>query len=219
MFEMKHDFVNVSVEFDWIDIIYAVYGLIWVFSIYLQYFEYKRGLPHEWYSHLMFWGLNFISQTGILIFIVIETKDLLKHKDDNAEKLQVFVTLSAMAIISLILFICGLIYKKEYRFNENRGRNYLPRGSKARVSLLRSFNEVSNSYGSRESAFYNENRSQMLINLPKLTTNVKNISLKDNDPNDLVCEIYVYKDNKLHIKLKKDYKMLQELEQFIRLKY
>ena len=38
-------------SFDYLDIVYAVYALIWMLSIYVQYFEYKKGLPHSWYCH------------------------------------------------------------------------------------------------------------------------------------------------------------------------
>jgi len=38
-----------------------------------------------------------------------------------------------MAATSLVLFALGLWNKSEYRFNENRGRFYLPRGSKKHI--------------------------------------------------------------------------------------
>ena len=36
-------------------LIYLLYGSMWLLSIYLQYFEYIRGLPHAWYTHHLFW--------------------------------------------------------------------------------------------------------------------------------------------------------------------
>lgn len=209
VFELKENFIDVEV--DSIDLIYAGYGIVWIFSIYLQFFEYKRGLPHECYSHLMFWGLNFISQTVILSLILTNKDKVLQHPNDHAAVMQITVTLSLMAFFSLLLFIMGLLYKKEYRFNENRGRNYLPRGSKSRFGLLKSFNEVSNSYGSKESMVLMNSEGQQLGPLPKLTANVKNVMFLD-AADDVDCEIYVYKDEKIHRKLRKTYKELMELE-------
>lgn len=43
------------------DFIYGFYAFIWLWSMYIQYFEYKKGLPHAWYCHLSFWFLSFVS--------------------------------------------------------------------------------------------------------------------------------------------------------------
>ena len=43
--------------------------------------------------------------------------------------------------------------------------------------------------------------------LPKLQAHVKNIYF-DSKTKQLTCDIYVYKDEKLHIKLKKNYEEL-----------
>jgi len=39
------------VVFSKIDLVYPVYAMVWIWSIYVQFFEYKRGLPHSWYCH------------------------------------------------------------------------------------------------------------------------------------------------------------------------
>ena len=31
--------------------VYVCYAALWIWSIYVQFFEYKRGLPHSWYCH------------------------------------------------------------------------------------------------------------------------------------------------------------------------
>jgi hypothetical protein len=31
--------------------VYVFYAGVWIWSIYVQFFEYKRGLPHSWYCH------------------------------------------------------------------------------------------------------------------------------------------------------------------------
>ena len=48
-----------------------------------------------------------------------------------------------MAALSFALAVLGICVKKEYRVNENRGRNYLPNG---RV-ILPSFSDVSDQSG------------------------------------------------------------------------
>jgi len=59
-------------DFDHRNLVYPVYGLVWLWSIYVQFFEYKRGLPHSWYCHQSFWALSFLSQTAILIVILVD---------------------------------------------------------------------------------------------------------------------------------------------------
>jgi len=58
--------------FSYIDLVYPVYSMIWLWSMCMQYFEYKRGLPHAWYCHILFWGLSFVSQTAIIVILVID---------------------------------------------------------------------------------------------------------------------------------------------------
>jgi hypothetical protein len=69
--ELRNSFNFISLKMVWVSIVYLFYGLMWLFSIYLQYFEYKRGLPHAWYSHLMFWGLNTLCQAAILGIVIV----------------------------------------------------------------------------------------------------------------------------------------------------
>lgn len=121
--------------------------------------------------------------------------------------------------------MAGLTWRKDYRFNENRGRNYLPRGNR-KSGLLESFKGFNfrESMASRSSSANatgaHVRESQAPVALPKLQANVKHIFVQaDGDRDGLVCEIYVYKDEKLHLKLKRDYQQLLELEQFIRVKY
>lgn len=196
-----------------LNLVYLYYGLMWGFSMYLQYFEYKRGLPHAWYTHLMFWGLNCLCQSSILVIVIKFEDSVLEHPEDHVAKMQVYITQAIMAVGSLFLFVAGLIWQKDYRFNENRGRNYLPRGSR-KSGLFASFGG-----GLRESMLSRSNssnlrgspipESQQPVALPKLQANVKNLFFQDEL---LICEIYVYKDEKLHLKLKRDYNTLTELE-------
>jgi hypothetical protein len=45
------DWENGQYDFDPLSLIYIPYSLTWILSIYLQFFEYKRNLPHAWYTH------------------------------------------------------------------------------------------------------------------------------------------------------------------------
>ena len=40
------------------NIFYIVPAALWVLSIHLQYFEYKRNMAHRWYAHQAFWVLS-----------------------------------------------------------------------------------------------------------------------------------------------------------------
>ena len=66
-----------GLEWSEIDLIYPFYAMIWMLSLYLQYFEYKRGLSHAWQCHLLFWGLSTISHFVILIMALIDHPGLL----------------------------------------------------------------------------------------------------------------------------------------------
>ena len=70
-FELK-DSGDSSIGFELINVVYPLYALIWLLSIYLQYYEFKRGLPHAWQCHLMFWSLSFVSQSSLLVFVCLK---------------------------------------------------------------------------------------------------------------------------------------------------
>jgi hypothetical protein len=57
------DWEDGKYDFDPLSLIYIPYSLTWVLSIYLQFFEYKRNLPHAWYTHQMFWLLSTLLNT------------------------------------------------------------------------------------------------------------------------------------------------------------
>jgi len=40
-----------QVVLDPVGAVYVFYAGVWIWSIYVQFFEYKRGLPHSWYCH------------------------------------------------------------------------------------------------------------------------------------------------------------------------
>jgi len=44
---------------------------MWLVSMYLQYFEYKRGLPHAWYTHQIFWILSALSHMAVFVCLVV----------------------------------------------------------------------------------------------------------------------------------------------------
>ena len=67
-FKLKHDQDDVP-TIKPRDSVYAFFAIVWLWSIYVQYFEYRKGLPHAWYCHQMFWTLSFVSQSVILILL------------------------------------------------------------------------------------------------------------------------------------------------------
>lgn len=91
-----------------------------------------------------------------------------------------------MAVFSLALTILSICVKKEYRVNENRGRNYLPNGG--RGMNLPSFSE-----GSRSESYPNYEKDEI-----QLMAHTKNIYYdKVNGEKTLLCELYVYKNEQL----------------------
>ena len=99
---------------------YPIYGVVWIWSIYIQYQEYKKGIPHAWYSHKMFWGLNCISYSSNL-GVILATDFLADFEDKWPPLTQFYIICSfgSLAMISLILFCLGLCAKNEFNLNEN----------------------------------------------------------------------------------------------------
>jgi hypothetical protein len=69
----QYDGSDEIVDIQYIDLVYVFYGLTWLWSMYVQFYEYKRGLPHAWYCHQLFWTLSFISYSVMVVLIL--TKD------------------------------------------------------------------------------------------------------------------------------------------------
>lgn len=186
----------------------------------MQYFEYKRGLPHAWYCHLTFWPLSFVSQTSIFTVLLAERGRLLADPDDELSKVQAYTTVGLLAFLSLCLTLLGFCYRKEFRHNQNRGRNYLPHGSRniSAGPLLESQERpLSGRSLFTKSEAGRLSDSQGLRSLPQLLANIKNIFYDSEQV--LTCEIYAYKDGTLHRKLKRPFEKLLELEDLILLKY
>ena len=84
----------------------------------------------------MFWGLSTLSQTTVFIVLLVNKESIIHDPDDTVSQFQSIITIGVMAILSMILFALGLWNKAEYRYNENRGRNYLQRTSKSKPFSL-----------------------------------------------------------------------------------
>lgn len=100
---------------DW-NIIYVFYALVWVLSIYLQYFEYKRGLPHVWYCHYLFWSLSIFQNT-------IQFALILSWNKDYEHEVQIFILCIIAIIDTSFLSLLGFIYRRDFPVQR---RNYLP---------------------------------------------------------------------------------------------
>jgi hypothetical protein len=46
----------------------VIYVVGWLGSYYLLIYQYRKGLSETWYSHQMFWILNFVAQITLLIY-------------------------------------------------------------------------------------------------------------------------------------------------------
>jgi hypothetical protein len=178
----KNDGSGEIVDVDYIDLVYIFYGLTWLWSMYVQFYEYKRGLPHAWYCHQLFWTLSFLSYTVMLALILFKENWRLNDYFTDAVLYQIYSCFALMAIISILLTILGLLVKKEYKFNENRNifihRNYLPNSQQ--------LTELEESYINHS---VSEDRLQ--DELPVIQANVKAVLLEGGDE---VVEIQVYKN-------------------------
>ena len=172
----------------------------------------------------MFWCLSFVSHVATLALLATDYTGVAAHRDRVAQ-IQVWVTAGALALCSLALAILGCCVKKEYRYNDNRGRNYLPKGTHisdilASSPMLADTDLEWNPPGLRDSK--PDANSTLATSfprgrLPQLHANVKNIYY--DEEGKLICELYVYKEDALHGKLKKPYFDLLDLEAFIKIKY
>ena len=74
---MEDDYYETQEEhkhlLNWVAWLYPTYIFIWMWSIYVQYYEYKKGIPHAWYCHKMFWISNFGSYA--IDLAIINTKE------------------------------------------------------------------------------------------------------------------------------------------------
>lgn len=121
VFELnKNDGNSKIVDIHYRDLIYVFYGSTWIWSMYVQFYEYKRGLPHAWYCHQLFWTLSFLSY-GSMVCIYLTNKDqMFTDFYSHASMIQIYVCFSALAFVTFFLSILGFLVKKEYKFNENR---------------------------------------------------------------------------------------------------
>ena len=71
---------NGTIDAGDIQFIYIFYNMVWSWSIYVMFYEYKKGLPHAWYCHQLFWTLCLISH--LIIIIMSTTVDYNELNDE-----------------------------------------------------------------------------------------------------------------------------------------
>ena len=121
------DFKNGGYTFDALGLIYFGYAAAWCLSIYLQFFEYQRNLPHAWYAHQMFWVLSLIMNFGAFgaLFYFTDIEDL---STNLLMKLKYIISHTIFIIVSFILSIMVFKYRREH---PQYLRNYLASTTKA----------------------------------------------------------------------------------------
>ena len=89
------------------NIVYILPAALWALSVHLQYFEYKRNMPHRWYAHLAFWLLSAI-MCAIILILQFVTMD---HEYKN--KIAFIATHGVSCLLSSILSYLGLKYSHD----------------------------------------------------------------------------------------------------------
>ena len=107
------DVVNGKYTFDPLALIYALYTIGWILSIYLQFFEYQRNLPHAWYAHQMFWVLSAVMNCVIFgaLFYYTDIEDM---STNLVMKLKYIVTHCIFITVSIILSVMVFKYRREH---------------------------------------------------------------------------------------------------------
>ena len=104
-------------HFEPLAVVFVFYGSMWAAGVYLQYFEYKRGLPHAWYAHQMFWVLAALFNIGRFIFLII-VDGLLDFTEFNGmnreQKIKNIVVFPIKLVLTMGLAYLGIKYKREF---------------------------------------------------------------------------------------------------------
>jgi hypothetical protein len=102
-----------TLEFDPLGLIYVFYAGIWVLGIHLQYFEYKRNIPHAWYTHQMFWLLSSLVNLTIMAAIILLLK-IYNFENNLAMKIKYLACHGVYILVSIALTYMGFKYKREH---------------------------------------------------------------------------------------------------------
>eukprot|EP00347_Sterkiella_histriomuscorum_P014587 403360313 len=232
-FAMIYDVNYQSQKFESIAILYVFYGCMWLLSIYLQYFEYKRGLPHAWYTHQAFWILSLVSNIALFTFLIYY-ENLFNFKEGERKmnfslQIKCIICFLVGIISSLFLSVMGIKYKREYPQSR---RNYLPRGDEKVQKIV---NTQLFGYGNyNEKLLGNDPLSTMqftggpsdlkqtfnnqtsLTRMPVIKATVQSYAIEQATVN---FKILVTKENFAQKKIKKTYNDFLELDQILESKY
>lgn len=115
------DFSSAGYQFDPLALIYVLYAILWCLSIYLQFFEYQRNLPHVWYAHQMFWVLSAIMNT-VVFGALFYYEDISNLKTNLTMKVKYIVAQSVFILTSALLSYMVFKYRIEH---PQYLRNYL----------------------------------------------------------------------------------------------
>jgi len=114
------DWEDGKYDFDPLSLIYIVYSVTWILSVYLQFFEYKRNLPHAWYTHQMFWLLSSLLSAVSLATLFYYQYDVCFDSQGNlySNCLIEKHVLIKMAIVHVIfILISAILTYMGFKFN------------------------------------------------------------------------------------------------------
>lgn len=107
--------------FEPLALVYVLYSAMWFMGIHLQYFEYKRNIPHAWYGHQMFWTLSVLMNMAAFsgIFFLLDEYNFSRELLMMVKYIAVH---SILIVVSIVLAYMGFKYKREH---PQHLRNYL----------------------------------------------------------------------------------------------
>ncbi|CDW73194.1 UNKNOWN [Stylonychia lemnae] len=215
-FTMIYDISPSDHTYENLGLVYIVYGLVWMLSIYLQFFEYKRGLPHAWYTHQSFWILAFISNLTLFLVLILDQEKLFDFGNlefmTRGQKIKSIVCYMIAVLCSAALSYLGVRYKREF---PQFLRNYLPPSDKNAPYNIQ-YADANEALLGNDVPRASYNLSASISRMPGIKATVQSYAVEQGTVN---FKILIQKDNVTQKKLKKTYNDFLELDQIIETKY
>ena len=173
-----------------------------------MFFEYKRGLPHAWYTHQTFWILSAISQFILLVSTTYGFSQCDFETDTIGQDM--FVKLCCCYSIGILL--CGALSYLSIKYKREAPqhlRTYFPVGTKAPT-------DPTNDPFLHKDSKLPRSSTAVLHTLPIIKATITNYTI---DQGIVFFKLIVSKDSYPQKKLKKTFGDFEELDQIIESKY